>query len=465
MRYFYKNKNNDFYSSQLINNPLFWIVITFVLVTVTIYFQLKGISLGGLTFEVCSLSMCIFVGLLSYQLYQAKRYLGSFSRTVSYLLNYDLVEALDTAILNSRSAAAMTNKSYRVLPKIWLWYEKNSGVLECHLKIQKLAGSYESDLDHVAELVSSTMGDHFEVISKSIDRSGSWFEIICGLVNENMRFIPKSIADFEVKPHQIKLMNNLVIPMNRLPHLGLFGSTGSQKTTVLLTILAEVIGTFDEKGEASCYFIDGKGEFKPLKTFYPADHFATEPNEVLTLLKRLLAISKRREKIINNAVKSRGVMGLTACDIGLKPIYVFIDEYASVKARFPKPKELETLMLQALMTFRSFGIYILYSSQSPSTQVLSNQMRSQFSTYILLSNANEDTQRMVFDQVVTTGTVPVGSGYYLEKTAKMATPQRFEVPDTHKYKLNTLEVLKEIYEKGRKKNGPCLRRRKIQIKR
>lgn len=465
MRYFYKNKNNDFYSSQLINNPLFWIVITFALVTVTIYFQFKGISLGGLTFEVCSLSVCIFIGLLSYQLYQAKRYLGSFSRTVSYLLNYDLVEALDTAILNSRSAAAMTNKSYRVLPKIWLWYEKNSGVLECHLKIQKLAGSYESDLDHVAELVSSTMGDHFEVISKSIDKSGSWFEITCGLVNENLRFIPKTIADFKVKPHEIKLMNNLTIPMNKLPHMAIFGSTGSQKTTVLLTILAEVIGTFDEKGEASCYFIDGKGEFKPLKTFYPADHFATESSEVLDLLKRLLAISKRREKIINNEIEKRGAMGLTACDIGLKPIYVFIDEYASVKARFSKPKELENLMLQALMTFRSFGIYILYSSQSPSTQVLSNQMRSQFSTYILLSNANEDTQRMVFDQVVTSGTVPIGSGYYLEKTAKMATPQRFEVPDTHKYKLNTLEVLKEIYEKGRKKNGPCLRRRKIQIKR
>lgn len=447
MRYFYKNKNNDFYSSQLINNPLFWIVITFVLVMVTIYFQLKGISLGGLTFEVCSLSACIFVGLLSYQLYQAKRYLGSFSRIVSYLLNYDLVQALDNSILDSRSAAAMTNKSYRVLPKVWLWYEKRSGVLECHLKIQKLAGSYESDLDHVAELVSSTMGDRFKVISKAIDESGSWFEITCGLVDVDVRFVPKTISDFTVKPHEIKLMKNLVIPMNELPHLAIFGQTGSRKTTVLLTILAEVIG------EAPCYFIDGKGEFKPLKTFYPADHFATEPQDVIELLNHLLYIRKKREKILNEQVKKRGAMGLTARDIGLKPIYVFVDEYASVKARFDKPKELESLMLQALMTFRSFGIYILYSSQSPSTQVLSNQMRSQFSTYILLGTANGDTQRMVFDQVATTGTVPIGSGFYLKKTAQMPTPQRFEVPDTHKYNLNTLEVLKEIYKKGRNTYG------------
>lgn len=461
MRYFYKNKDTDFYNPRLIDNPFIWLLGCLIVFVGCLIAICKGYTLNGLTQYVAIISGILFVGLLTYQLYQAKKHLGKISRLGSYLLNYDLVQALDTSILNSKSAAAMTNKSYRVLPKIWLWYEKkkNSGALECHLKIQKLAGSYEEDLDHLAELVSSTMGDRFKVISKAIDESGSWFEITCGLVDVDVRFVPKTISDFIVKPHEIKLMKNLIIPMDKLPHLAIFGQTGSRKTTVLLTILAEVIG------EAPCYFIDGKGEFKPLKTFYPATHFATEPQEVIELLNHLLCIRKKREKIINQAVKKRGVMGLTARDVGLKPIYVFVDEYASVKARFDKPKELESLMLQALMTFRSFGIYILYSSQSPSTQVLSNQMRSQFSTYILLGTANADTQRMVFDQVVTSGTVPVGSGFYLEKTAQMPTAQRFEVPDTHKYNLNTLEVLKEIYKKGRNTYGRSIRRKSIQIKR
>lgn len=424
-----------------------WLVATLLIFIGCLVAILKGYILGNFVKNIATFSAILFVGLLTYQLYQAKKHLGKILRLGSYLINYDLVQALDTSILNSRSAVAMTNKSYEVLPKIWLWYEKNSGALECHLKIQKLAGSYEEDLDHLAELVSSTMGERFKVISKAIDESGSWFEIICGLVDVDVRFVPKTISDFKVKPHEIKLMKSLVIPMDKLPHLAIFGQTGSRKTTVLLTILAEVIG------EAPCYFIDEKGEFEPLKTFYPADHFATEPQDVIELLNHLLDIRKKREKILNEQVKKRGAMGLTARDIGLKPIYVFVDEYASVKARFDKPKELESLMLQALMTFRSFGIYILYSSQSPSTQVLSNQMRSQFSTYILLGTANGDTQRMVFDQVATTGTVPIGSGFYLKKTAQMPTPQRFEVPDTHKYHLNTLAVLKEIYTKGRKDYG------------
>lgn len=455
MRYFYKNKNSDFYNAQLFANPVIWILITLAIFAFTFWLVLaKGFGYDGFLQDVSIFSGVAFVGLLLWQLCQAKRYLGKISRLGSYLINYDLVQALDTSILNSRSAASMTSKSYRVLPKIWLWYEKNSGVLECHLKIQKLAGSYESDLDHVAELVSSTIGDHYAVTSKQIDRSGSWYEIVCGRVDEDERFVPRTISDLKTAPYDIKLMNNLTIQMNKLPHIAIFGLTSSRKTTVLLTILSEKIGLFDdETGEACCYFIDGKNEFEPLKSFYPVDHFASEPADVIELLKKLLLIRKKRAGIINQMVKKRGAMGLTAYDAGLKPIFLFVDEFASVKARFDKPKELESLMLRALMQFRAYGIYVLYCSQSPSTQVLSNQLREQFGTYILLGTANSDTQRMAFGQVATSGTVPIGSGYYLKKTAETPTPQRFEVPDTHKYKLNTLKVLKQIYRNGEKKNG------------
>lgn len=442
MRYFYKKKNSDFYDAQLIDNPLVWILITLTIFVFTLWLVIaKSFGYDGWLQNVSVFSGVAFVSLLSWQLYQAKRHLGKLSRLGSYLLNFDLVQALDASILNSRSAAAMTNKSYRILPKIWLWYD-HSGTPEWHIKIQKLAGSYETDLDHVAELVSSTVGDHYAVTSKQIDRSGSWYEITCGLVDEDLRFVPKSIADLQVKPHTIKLMKNLVIPMNKVPHVAVFGLTGSRKSTLLMAILAEVVG------EADCYFLDGKTEFQPFKDFLPENHFATEEEEVVRLLEKLLTMGREREKIINDEVKKRDVMGLTACDIGLKPIYIFVDEFASIKARFDKPKRLEKLMERALMTFRSLGIYVIYSTQSPSTETLSNKMRSQFGTYILLGTADADTQRMALGQVATTGTVDIGSGYYLEKTAQTPTPQRFEVPDLYKNHLNTLSVLKKIYKEG-----------------
>ena len=147
---------------------------------------------------------------------------------------------------------------------------------------------------------------------------------------------------------------------------------------------------------------------------------------------------KKRAEIVNKEVQKRGVMGLTAKKVGLKPIFLVVDEYASVKSSFKKPKELDALMLQALMQFRAYGIYVLYASQSPNSSVLPVQMREQFGTYILLGTANAETQRMTFGEVATTGTVPIGSGFYLTKTAQMPTPQRFEVPDFYKYHLNEI---------------------------
>ena len=112
-------------------------------------------------------------------------------------------------------------------------------------------------------------------------------------------------------------------------------------------------------------------------------------------------------------------------------------------------KHCEALMRQLLMQARSCSIIILYASQSPSTDVLSNQNRSQFGTYLLLGSANADVQRMAFGQVATTGNVGHFSGYYLKSTADMDEPQKFYVPDIFSYNLNQVEVFKEIYEKGK----------------
>lgn len=247
-------------------------------------------------------------------------------------------------------------------------------------------------------------------------------------------------------------MNGVSIDMTQLPHLALFGLTGSRKTSTLIALLAEILPSSEgsEGGECGVYFLDGKGEFSVLSSFIPADHFASNEEDILNLLERLIKIMKKRAGIVNKEVQKRGVMGLTAKKVGLKPIYLIVDEYASVKASFKKPKDLDALMLQCLMQFRAYGIYVLYAAQSPNSQILPVQMREQFGTYILLGTASDDTQRMTFGEVATTGTVPIGSGFYLTKTAQMPTPQRFEVPDFYKHHLNGIDTLKRLYKMGHK---------------
>lgn len=448
MRYFYKNKNSDFYNAKVIDNPAVWIVVSLIIAIIGCILIANNIR-NYLVIEIAVVSIVVFLSVTSFQIYQIKKYLGTFRNFVSFVVNYNVVQALNTAILNSKSSAGMINKSYRVLPKIWIY----SSALEYHIKIQKLAGTYDADLDHLAQLVSSALGDHYWITSKKITRDESWFEFIASPVKRDLRFVPRTTNDLAQKQYCVKLMNNLVINFAKTPHLACFGRTNSGKSTVLWSILLQVIGN------SQVYFVDFKNEFSVLTSFYPSDRFATNTNQIITLLQKVVSLMNERKKFVQNEAKKRGVIGLTGYDLNLTPVFLVVDEFASVLSAFSnssegrKQKKLcEGLMLQILMQSRAYSIYVLYSSQSPSTEVLSQQMRSQFGTYILLGSANSDIQRMAFGQVAYEGNVERFSGYYLQNTAGMTNPQIFEVPDIFKHNLNTVDVFRELYNRKEKKN-------------
>lgn len=450
MRYYYKNKNSDFYNPKFIDNPVVWIFASLAIFVVTGVLVIKGFK-NRLVIDILLASLISFCGVTGYQIYQVKRYLGTFRNFISYIANYNLVQALNTSILNSKSSASMTNKSYRVLPKIWIWYHFSAP--EYIVKIEKLAGSYDSDLDHLAQLVSSTLGDRYRITSKSISQDENWFEFVASLVQQDLRFVPKSVNDFVQKPYVVKLMNNLVINFAKLPHLAIFGKTNSGKSTVLWAIILQTISN------SQLFFVDFKNEFSVLTSFYPSDRFATNTNQIITLLQKVVSLMNERKKFVQNEAKKRGVIGLTGYDLNLTPVFLVVDEFASVLSAFSnssegrKQKKLcESLMLQILMQSRAYSIYVLYSSQSPSTEVLSQQMRSQFGTYILLGSANSDVQRMAFGQVAYEGNLEKFSGYYLQNTADMTTPQLFEVPNIFENNLNTVDTFKQMYLYNRKEN-------------
>lgn len=450
MRYYYKNKDSDFYNPKIYDNPLIWIVISLVVSISGYWAILRGYTLNGLLIDICTVSTITFVAVTTWQVIQVKKYLGSFRNLISYLTHYDWVEAINTAILNSRSSAGMINKSYRVLPKIWIW--KYSSAPGYKIKIQKLAGTYESDLDKVAEMVSSAVGDNYRITSKSIAQDQSWFDLVISPVNRNLLFIPKEIADLQQPLYKVRLMNNLILDFSRLPHLACFGKTNSGKSTVLWSIVLQTIGN----GEL--YFEDFKNEFSILSNFYPQDRFATDTDQIVKMLEKLVQIMNSRKRIIAQEAKRRGIIGLTGFDMKMKPIYFVADEWASVLAAFgtdtserKKKKHCEDLMRQLLMQARSTALIILYVSQSPSTDVLSNQDRSQFGTYILLGSANSDVQRMALGEVATSGSIGNFTGYYMQSTAQMTSPQLFEVPDIYRHKLNTVKTYKCLYRKENKK--------------
>lgn len=448
MRYYYKNKNSDFYQPNPLDNPLTWIAGSASVIGITYYLWFKGYQSEFLSY-VADLALTILISLIIHECIQAKRHLGKVSRLSSYALNCFKVQAITTSILNSRSKASMTNKSYCVLPKIWAY--RNGKYLV--FKVEKLAGTYSDDIDKIAELISSSLGDRLRVKDEWEEDNGSWFDFIVEPVEGSPVFVPAVKDLISQPPYKVRLMRGTagVWDFSKNPHLAVYGKTQSGKSTLLWSIVAQVIGN------SNLYFVDFKREYISLEKFMPSEIFATDPDKITVVFEKLVRELEERKKIVEEKAKKSDATSLTGYDVGLRPTYLIVDEWASVLAAFgsstegkKKRKKCEDLFLQILMQGRAYSMYVLYSSQSPATEVLSSQMRSQFGTYILLGSASSDVQRMALGQVATTGSTPPYTGYYLRSTADMHQPEKFYVPNLLIHRINRVSVYQKLKEEGNK---------------
>ena len=442
MRYFYKNKNNDFYNPRLVDNPVFWMCSSLAVYVVSSVVYFHGFK-GWAVCDLRNLSFFMFLVLLIFELMEARKHLGNFKRVFSYLSCYFMYSgAITTALLNSKNKASLVNHSYRVLPKIWIYQEHKN----LFIKVEKMPGTYEDDLSKLAELISSAVGENWRVTSKIAEDNESWFSFVLSRVDRDLLFVPKSLDDLRQKQYHVKLQNNLIIDFSKNHHLAIFGKTDSGKSTLIWSIILQTISNSD------LYFEDFKNEYSILNNFYPKGRFATNTDQIIKLLEKLVQIMNERKKMVTKKAQKSGVIGLTGFDLGMKHIILVVDEWSSVLSSFAtdsvgrkQKKHCEHLINQLLSQSRAYAMTMLYANQSPSTDVLSQKDRSQFGIYCLLGDSNQDTQRMVFDQVVSSGNVGRFSGYYLKESADMTNPERIYVPDVFRYSLNQTSVFKKLY--------------------
>ena len=158
----------------------------------------------------------------------------------------------------------------------------------------------------------------------------------------------------------------------------------------------------------------------------------------------------KRQRQMADVVKKRKELGLTGFDVKLKPIVIIADEVGSIIAGMSskEKKELVSNLLQVVQKGRSVSVFLVMASQSPATTVLPSDIRTQWSTRILLGSATGDVQRMAFDQVATTGGDAKFQGYYMTN-GKTVQPQRFFVPDLYKHDLASMQIFDRLYEERR----------------
>ena len=433
----YRKSARGYYTYGVYHYLNFWIIIFLGMFLLSTYilsaFKIEFVR----DIEALSLASTLFLGVIEV----IKTLVGSIKNKslFKYFSSLSLERHIRKAFLNTMTLNVVKDLPRVEVPKIKVTCN-NDKIL---VFVQRLAGM--NDLEKIqANINSAVVGKYrnFAVVESIQADDGTSFSFILEDLGTDKTFIPHTVDDLKQEPYFIKLQENLVLNLSKFPHIAVWGQTGSGKTTVLMSVIAQCLSNNTE-----LYFVDGKTEFSSFSVFYPKEKIATDNIEVVSLLKHVSETIMKRQRQMADVVKKRRELGLTGFDIRLKPIVVIADEIGSIVASMTakQKKELVSNLLQIVQKGRSVSVFLVMAWQSPATTVLPSDIRSQFSTRILLGSATGDVQRMAFDQVATSGGVAKFQGYYMTSGLTVQ-PQKFFVPNLYKHDLASMQVFEKLYK-------------------
>ena len=196
------------------------------------------------------------------------------------------------------------------------------------VEVEKLAGMY--DVDKLTEDINSSFRGKlgaYAVTSAMITTDGLFYKFVLEDVGTDKTWRPATMDDIKAEKYIIKLQEGLEVNLSERAHIAVWGKTGSKKTTVLFGIILQLFTM-----GADVRFIDGKDEFSSFKGFYPSDKIVSDIDPVFEQLEDILAIIKKRQKLMADEVQKRQKIGLKASEVGLRPVVLVADEIGSIVA-------------------------------------------------------------------------------------------------------------------------------------
>ena len=318
------------------------------------------------------------------------------------------------------------------------------------VKIEKLSGM--RDIDLVKDTINSSLigsWQAFAVIKSRTDKTGNHFEFIISNVSRSNRLIIQSVKELKPKkPYVLRVQKGLNWDLAKAPHALIAGDSGSGKTAILMTLIAQLMA-----GGSTIYVVDPKSEFTFLESILPKSSVVRDFNEVLKLFENINEEMDKRNRLIAEAIKDKGVMGLTGADLNMKPIVIVMDEVGSLVASVDNKdlKRFTGMMTRLVQMGRSSLTNLIITTQQPNTQVVGTAIRDQLSLRILMGSPSPELKRMVFgDGVELTEYLEPFTGHYV-LNGITTTPQLFEGIDLHKNNINQLKTFKKCYEVGQNK--------------
>lgn len=225
-------------------------------------------------------------------------------------------------------------------------------------------------------------------------------------------------------------------------HIGLFGESGSGKSTTLKTILTQLVLNY-KPSELQLYLSDNKGGTE-LNIYSNIEHtkaFTKDLKGLKDIFKELNKEADRRYNLLFNSkledIKSYNNKFKKA---KLPVILFVIEEFASVY----KDKSIQSMLQLALSQWRSIGIYILITTQRPSSKIVTGDLKCNLGIILGLKTLDSNNSNVVIDKYNLLNNLRGNGHGYIRYNGKLNEFQSFYIDHTQvKRLIRKLEIKKE----------------------
>lgn len=222
---------------------------------------------------------------------------------------------------------------------------------------------------------------------------GNFIEFEVRNTQINWQFQPEEVADFKNDFGMVKIDNKLSVDITKNAGWIISGSTGSGKSTMFLTTLAQLLLFKNGKNKPDLYIVDFKnGELARIakNSKLPVDHFSdgTNSDELLAMFEHIDKLMYQRQQA---QIKTKSLT-VTAKDLGFSPIYVVLEEFGSGIALQDKKTQdqIKKYVGKIAMQGRAALVCLVVIAQQASVQGtgLSTAIINQLSNKVLLGQTS-----------------------------------------------------------------------------
>ena len=351
-------------------------------------------------------------------------------------------------------------------PALFVRYRKQDQYMDLIIDTDFGNSSMQSAVSSIMEALGKSPQFNFPLIAEDQTDANGYQYFTFSLIQPKP--ISINVNNLNVIPYdRLYLAPNLVINYDTEPHLLISGGTGSGKTYALQLLLAEMIQKIQisDYKSGAVYVADPK--YSDLANFartIGATEVGQSPAQIAGILRKAVQAMNKRYQ---NMPKGIDALGKTALNLGYAPIFIVIDEYSALISSLNNSKngrniadEISNYLTEIVQKGRQADVFLVLSMQRASVDAgLNSNIRYNFSTKIILGNADATTVSMLFGSQKDYQ-LPridhIGGGYFIKNDGTI--PQKFYVVSySIENLINKLNSKKEVnYKMNTKKFRQCL---------